>query len=94
MPEFTNAKDEFVWIDDLPPSSAGRPKQWASRLAPLMEQPGQWAMFTNIKPSSTTVGSYPDGTTKDDWQFATRTNGDGRRHLYARYLPAAESAAA
>lgn len=90
------------FVKEIPPTNQG--PDWADRLAPLMERPGEWAELDERPadsapsnwPYSTalrirTVYTLPSGTSAKDWEFKGRTlTSENRLVVYGRYIKGAQ----
>lgn len=82
-----------VW-EDPPTASRSGVSVWPDRLAPLMDNPGEWARFdmgsgntASTAASRLRDGTHklPEGTTPEEWEFTSRRHEDGSS-VYARYV--------
>jgi hypothetical protein len=69
----------------------GARAKWVPRLLPLMEQPGEWAVFPakSGDTAATTASHLKRGrltAPAGRWEFTGRTTDDGKGAVYARYL--------
>lgn len=84
---------------ELPSPSDGRPSgggKWRSLLAELMDRPGDWAAISDHASrgaASQTAfglrhgrGTFPEGTTELDFEFAGRAADGGTGKVWARYI--------
>ena len=73
----------------------GRPSLWPRRLAPLVENPGQWALIYRGKLATCYRSAHliqsggitlPEGTEAKDWSATARSNPEGKGGVvYACY---------
>ena len=81
----------IVW-EEPPEVRHGGHSQWLSRLAPVLERPGEWCRVhetTSGKSARSTVARLNHGRVglpaPGKWEFVSRTK-DGHGYVYARYL--------
>ena len=81
--------DGMQWVEELPPGRepGGRTRNWADRLAPLRERPGQWALVITVDTSKKAIQrrGHMRKVLGADWEVANRPVPDGHG-LFARYV--------
>lgn len=84
------SKNVLIWRD--PPARRTRTGVWEERLAPLIEQPEQWALIRicdTYKQAGGCAGSLKSGKLRmppGRWEVCARTLDDGTGGVFIRWL--------